>query len=360
MINNGLNISNGLTAKAWPLNGGSSLSKRGGGAMVWKYTSKEPPTTADATVRSIQEMLNFLGFREMEAEGGDRDYAPLTVDGLFGPATEAAVIRFQRSARIFADGVAGPVTLQALREAYSRRVMESTSPPPDTAYLRPGEVQRFALVPVEADKYDSGYGRLVLRADVADKYNAVRATVRENGGILTSSGGLRALGEPTNSNRSAASFHYLGRALDLFIYSAMVDVDTDPYVVDREGARQYRVYARCTSTATNPVAQLPPKRQIANAITYKRRTEGTAVEDHFLDLTALFAAHGFKAIRPRPQFETGGSIMAAEWWHFQYETGLVPGISTFGDELLKIYRRDTVEGTPPWQQHDRVFAYNWF
>lgn len=52
----------------------------------------------NAWVRVIQDKLNRL------------NYGPLTVDGLDGPITRAAVIKFQRDNGLQADGVAGPVT----------------------------------------------------------------------------------------------------------------------------------------------------------------------------------------------------------------------------------------------------------
>ena len=53
-------------------------------------------------------------------------------------------------------------------------------------------------------------------------------------------------------------------------------------------------------------------------------------------------------------------MMAAEWWHFQWESGLVEGASTFGQELLKVYSETTLEETAPWNQRERVFKWDWF
>jgi peptidoglycan hydrolase-like protein with peptidoglycan-binding domain len=63
-----------------------------------------------ARVRALQ-----LRLRKLEQQPGP-------VDGLFGPLTEAAVKRFQNSAGLQVDGIAGPKTLKALRSKWPQPV----------------------------------------------------------------------------------------------------------------------------------------------------------------------------------------------------------------------------------------------
>jgi peptidoglycan hydrolase-like protein with peptidoglycan-binding domain len=49
----------------------------------------------------LQKRLNDLGFQ-------------LVVDGIFGPATEAAVRQYQKDYRLTVDGIVGPQTWSAL------------------------------------------------------------------------------------------------------------------------------------------------------------------------------------------------------------------------------------------------------
>lgn len=313
-----------------------------------------------SAVRSIQEMLNHLGFGTRDAAGR---FAPLVVDGVYGAATESAVVDFQRSEGILGDGIVGPNCMRALEKAYAERVLELNSPGVDALMGTPerllGMPDRLVFERVPADRYNGqGYDRLSLRADVAEKYRQIYDAVRHQGGLMTSSGGIRSLQATQTRSRSATSFHYLGRALDLFIYSGMVDPAVDPYVVSREEERLFRVFARC-STAWNADAELPAKIEVPNVITYAERREGVSVTDHFIDLTALFEQHGFKRINARRRFVEGGSMMGAEWWHFQDESGLIEGQSTFGFELLKVYAKTTLEGTAPWNNRDRIFGVDW-
>ena len=68
-------------------------------------TTKLQTGSQGTQVKQLQRALAHLG------------YSPGTVDGDFGPVTEAAVMRFQTAAKLAADGVVGPLTLAALGKA---------------------------------------------------------------------------------------------------------------------------------------------------------------------------------------------------------------------------------------------------
>jgi hypothetical protein len=98
---------------------------------------------------------------------------------------------------------------------------------------------------------------------------------------------------------------------------------------------------------------------MVRVVTYKKRTGALAAKGDFIDLTAVFERHGFQRIRARSSFAQGGSEIGAEWWHFQDESNLTSRVSTFGDELLAVYSRATLESSPPWKYRDHVFGVNW-
>lgn len=296
--------------------------------MILKHNSQ------GEDVKSVQEILTQLGFN------------PGPIDGRFGDKTERAVVLFQEANNLYADGIVGPTTWQALRQALEIHLDEQMLP--RSAYE--DQPDRMQWVRVPADPYRDGYDRFFLREDAAQAYLRVRQIVTEAGGILTSSGARRSLHAPVNASRSATSFHYTGRALDLFVGSGMENRGRDPFVMAADGDRYWRVYARADGGEPMEI----------DAVTYGSRNRGSRVSGRFLDLTALFQAEGFARIRARRSFFTGGSWLGAEWWHFQYETGLEKGVSTFGAELLKVYPEDQVRPTPPWQYRSRIFGVNWF
>src|SRR5438045_9558515 len=66
-------------------------------------------------VKGLQQKLKELGFD------------PNGVDGNFGPGTKAAVIAFQQSKGLQADGIVGPATMDALQAAAGTTASDSSS-----------------------------------------------------------------------------------------------------------------------------------------------------------------------------------------------------------------------------------------
>jgi hypothetical protein len=286
------------------------------------------------SVKTVQEMLKQMG------------YKPGPVDGVFGEKTESAVVDFQEDIGLFMDGIVGPDTWNALHNALAVHVDEQITPPIEAD----NQTGMLEWVRVPADRYRDGYDRFFLREDVAEAYMRIRNIVIDAGGVLTSSGARRSLNAHVGPSRSATSFHYTGRALDLHVGSGMENRQRDPYVVASDGDRYWRVYVRAEGGEQKDI----------EAVTYGSPNRGRMVSGKFLDLTTLFKSEGFERIRARRSFFTGGKWLGAEWWHFQYEKGLEKGSSTFGDELLKVYSESKLRSTPPWNYRNRVFGVNWF
>jgi hypothetical protein len=257
----------------------------------------------------------------------------IEVDGIYGESTEEAVEAFQSERGLYSDGIAGPRTLAALR-----------APGPET------EVEREAIVAVPAVKLGgNGYEHIRLRASSAARLASARVELVAAGAALTSAGGIRALGASVGTNRSATSLHYLGRAFDLAMYSGMAAPERDPFVVEADGDRLWRVWARASEGEVCDIA----------AVTYTD-THIVRVRARVLDLTGLLARHGFERIRARPAFarrsRSSRQDGAAEWWHFQDTTGLVVGVTRFGEELRRVWAPAQLRGSGPWAHRDAVWT----
>jgi len=195
------------------------------------------------------------------------------------------------------------------------------------------------VVKVPADRFGDGYEFFRVRADLAASYNALRERVLAAGGVITSSGGRRAVTEPATPGRSKTSLHYTGRAIDLAVSSGMQPGKT-PYIVVRDGGTDerplWKLYCEVNSD------DVPAETREWPALVWKKGKGAVVVprQARAICLTDLFEAEGWRRIPARAGWQT--TYMCCEWWHFQNESGLVSGQSRFGDELRKAWPAQAV------------------
>jgi len=276
-----------------------------------------------------------LALRELGYNCGD-------IDGDFGRATRLQVERYQEDNELLPDGIVGSGTLSEISRDLDKagagtfKFEIGDHPDPE----EPSD--KMDWVRVEADQVDrsQGYNRFYLRQDAAESYNAAREEILSLGGVITSSGAKRPLSDSKKmKSRSVKSLHYTGLALDLALDSGMNDPKRERYVIEEAGDRRWNVWCK-TDNEEVPVREV---------IAYTYHHTRVPVKARMFSLTEVFERHGFKPIRSRRYFIAGGNYLGAEWWHFQYEKALTPGVSTFGGELLKIYSIEKCRKFAPWE-----------
>ncbi len=201
-------------------------------------------------------------------------------------------------------------------------------------------VLRFVKVP--ADEHRRGYDHFRLREDLSDSYLQAYSAVHALGGIVTSSGSLRALAAQRTRGRSPLSLHYLGRAFDLFVGSGMSSGD-DPYAIRRAGGSdsrpRFEVLCQCSGpmqkkTAFDSDSYFSGE---IDALIWRRGVGPGSLKrcGNWLSITRVFRESGWEPICARPGWRSDYSCV--EWWHFQNTTGLVAGRTTFAEELARVY-----------------------
>ena len=293
-------------------------------------------------VKELQRALKELG------------YNVGVVDGIFGTATELKVEKFQEDVELHPDGVVGQATLKEINDALEKEGRGDLKfelgdfPDPE----EPSE--KMEWVKVEADQIDGskGYSYFRLREDAAKAYNALRHEVLTLGGVITSAGAKRPLSDSKKmASRSIKSLHYTGLALDLALDSGMNNPKRERFVIEELDDREWNVWCRTDKESVD----------IKRLEGYTYNNTKVIVEDRFFSFTDLAKKYGFHPIKSRRYFKSGGSYLGAEWWHFQYEKALTPGVSTFGGELLKIYSIEKCRKFAPWESVKQcVWKESWW
>jgi len=297
-------------------------------------------------------------------------YHPGGADGLFGQKTEDALEDWQKSVDLYPDGRFGKGSLAAWNTYCTAQNHPEFLLPVAAPVPEPAKLDHLNWVRVPADPLKGGYSKLTLREDTAAAYKEVLAEVHRLGGLLTTAGGQRDLLSKAGAARSTKSFHYTGRALDLALPTGMNNIQTDAYIVVRESPdnRKWTVWAKVMTPTAPGAASVPTVTLQACTVATKKNTQGknytqvsyTPWTGQAFSLTALFAAHGFDRISGRKDFFKGGSYDGAEWWHFQWVTGLAVGYTTFGSELLRVYSLADCQKFIYWNDvHDCVYGDEW-
>lgn len=268
-------------------------------------------------VKKLQEALAGLGYEVGKA------------DGIFGAKTEDALEAWQESVGLYADGIFGPASRRKLEEIIPEHGIGEA---PKISVGPAPSIIGWKSVPCDVLGPRMGFSRCTLRADVAEKYRLLVEDLHKAGAVMTTAGGRRGLGSKTSPARSRTSLHYLGRAFDLALPTGMRDPEKDAYIIEQrdDDPRRWIVWAAAEHGEEKTI----------DACVWNRRKKLHKVEvtRKVVNFTELAASYGFRPIRCRRSFLRGGSYGGAEWWHFQDEDGLVPGQTTFGEELLRAYK----------------------
>lgn len=304
------------------------------------------PGSKGPGVEKLQKGLTSLGFSCGKP------------DGIYGDKTEDAVEAFQEMFSLYADGIFGRASAAVYNEKVDEEFrVELEVPIPEAIST---SVKRLKFKRVPADTMNSnGFSSMTMREDAAVRYLALREECLALGGGITTAGSVRDLSAGGGAAQSATSLHYLGIAWDLALGSGMQSL-ANPFIIVNEGDRNWRVWMRCADGAVPTVTLQATLCTTQNKRTHLSERE---VSGPYVDFTSLAAKYGFRPIRGKKKFFTGGSYSGAEWWHFQCNDLLVPHVSTFGAELLKSYDIQTIqrEFCGNWADaHHAVWKETWF
>ena len=195
-------------------------------------------------VRQLQNALRALGYNCGPA------------DGIFGWGTEHQVEKFQEDNELLPDGIVGPQTVEVINELVQEDSLKFELGPDDDEPLEP--LEKFSWIRVDADQLpgSGGYNRFVMREDAAKAYEALRADVLALGGVISSAGAKRRLGDSKRSaSRSTKSLHYTGLAFDMALDTGMNDPRRDRYVIEEVGDRKWNVWCK-TDDESVPVREV--------------------------------------------------------------------------------------------------------
>lgn len=182
-----------------------------------------------------------------------------------------------------------------------------------------------------------------VRNDFAEAFDAARAALHARGASLPVLSVVRPL-PPAGIGVLPPTdlLPYLGRVLELSPASALVDPATDALALGQEGgAGPQTVVARVLDTAAPDAGTVPSAAWSLWDCDATTCTQIT-VTDRFVRLAPVLAAAGWYAPDPAAPTSTGAP---GAWNRFTNTTGLVAGVTRFGDELALLWSAGQVSAS---------------
>ena len=286
-------------------------------------------------------------------------YAVGTPDGAFGQKTEDAVEDFQDAADLTSDGIFGNGSMAAYNAKVAAEFKFAVVVPPDPVDVPADKKNKWVTVPCHVA--GGGFSNTTLRNDAAVSFKALYDEVSALGGKLSSAGGKRPLSAGGGKAQSKTSMHYLGRAHDMALPAGMQNPLTDSLVICKKvpdapfGADRHWIVWMRTDNPAVPVVTLQGVK--CSTVSGKTVLTLVPVTGRFFNFTDLAAKHGWVGIGARKFFFQGGTFAGAEFWHFQWQEGLVKGMTTFGSELLRAVQAQECKALAWWDEvKDAVFG----
>lgn len=254
------------------------------------------------------------------------------------------ILAFQEKSNMMADGLPRWETLWNMQYPWVQQLPK----------------MKFTRCEVDKIPGIESLDHVMLREDAAERFNALRKEVLSLGGTMPIMEGKRPLSEKVSVSKSIISLHYTGLAFDLAGTAGFFNPDKDPFVVTLGGNGYWEIWCRSASAGDMKM----------NAMYWESLESGVdktkTVMGKFFSFTRVCEKHGFYPLRPRMSFtrSTIRKYTGSEWWHFQANDLLIPNLSLFGIELMRIegytpeYIRQTNEAA--WERKKSLFQVEWF
>jgi hypothetical protein len=178
-----------------------------------------------------------------------------------------------------------------------------------------------------------------IRSDFAPAFDRALTAIHDRGCQVPILTPFRSLPQATAGDPPATELiRFLGRTFDFVLTAALIDPDADPMALAHPGdpgaAEAYQVVARQLSNTAPLAAEVVLQRWTAWQCDANACQESTA-DRTFLPLTPILNDAGW--FQPSPPTDPISRANPGTWARWVNITGLVAGVTRFGDELTMLF-----------------------